>query len=468
MRGSVHRITAGAAILGLVTGMAGTALASDVDTAVVDTGSPTNSITVDPGDTVDLVVTWQVTGRQTATATFEIDTTWTLEDDAFTGATPVTETVAARVATAPATTGSRPVTLTVACDQADGVFTLSVPAYDIVTTSPAALGEGTFEEYEVTVTGTPAESCEGTAPANTAPVVQTAAPDAFGVEGDTLSTGGTFVDADADSLTLFVPVGTAGSFTDNGDGSWEWELPTTDDVARTAITVTASDGNGGIVTDTFDYEADNAAPVVGSIGVTATGACSVSISAAFTDAGTGDTHAAVIDWGDDASTDPAAVQSNTVTGSHTFGASGAHVVTVTVTDDDSGSHQSTATFGTKNVPSAVLDPIGRGTMFKAGSSIPIKITVADCSGATVDALSPAVAVSKLDTTVSGEVIETGLSSQVATNGKNMSWDGAQYVYVLSTKNSQFTGTALGQGTYRITITDPTFLAPVTATFDLKK
>jgi hypothetical protein len=60
---------------------------------------------------------------------------------------------------------------------------------------------------------------------------------------------------------------------------------------------------------------------------------------------------------------------------------------------------------------------------------------------------------------------------VPTNGKNMRWDGSQYIYNLSTKNSQFNGgSALTTGTYRIWVTDPSFFAPaaIDAYFDLKR
>jgi len=95
---------------------------------------------------------------------------------------------------------------------------------------------------------------------NHAPTVKTAAADANGNEGDTLSTSGAFQDADGDTtLSLSVPNGTPGSFTDNGSGTWSWSLLTTNDTHGTVV-VTASDGHGGTVTDSFNYAAVNVAP----------------------------------------------------------------------------------------------------------------------------------------------------------------------------------------------------------------
>jgi hypothetical protein len=59
----------------------------------------------------------------------------------------------------------------------------------------------------------------------------------------------------------------------------------------------------------------------------------------FTDVGTLDTHTAVWDWGDgtsDVGTVIEVMGSGTVTGSHVYLAPGTYVVTLTVTDDDTG------------------------------------------------------------------------------------------------------------------------------------
>jgi hypothetical protein len=102
-------------------------------------------------------------------------------------------------------------------------------------------------------------------------------------------------------------------------------------------------------------------------------------------------------------------------------------------------------------------------------TIPVKITVTGCDGGVVSTLTPQVNLLKGDSTPEFPVNEEVYSGS-ATNGKLMRWDatGQQYIYNLSTKLSQFTGAALGAGTYTVAVNDASFSAPVTATFDLRK
>lgn len=69
----------------------------------------------------------------------------------------------------------------------------------------------------------------------------------------------------------------------------------------------------------------------------------VTLSGAFTDAGTNDTHQASINWDDDAGaqagtvTETQGTGSGTVSGTRTYAAAGIYAVSLTVTDDDTGS-----------------------------------------------------------------------------------------------------------------------------------
>jgi Thrombospondin type 3 repeat len=97
------------------------------------------------------------------------------------------------------------------------------------------------------------------------PAVGTAASDAIGDEGDTLSTSGSFTDLDGTETLLVSHSPQVGNFTYNSaTGDWTWSLVTTDDVTLESITVTAYDGEHTAVTDTFDYEALNVAPEITS------------------------------------------------------------------------------------------------------------------------------------------------------------------------------------------------------------
>ncbi|WP_207006498.1 PxKF domain-containing protein [Nocardioides aromaticivorans] len=310
-------------------------------------------------------------------------------------------------------------------------------------------------------------------PNSFAPVVDVQAGDATGDEGSTLATTGSFADADGNaSLTLSVPSGTPGTFTDNGDGSFAWSLDTDDDTSGTVV-VTADDGEHATASQSFDYLASNVAPTVDASTV-ATGACAVALSASFADPGTADTHVASIDWGDGSAAEGVDPATTPVTGSHTYATNGTFTASVTVTDDDGGvGSDSAAGFATKNTPSAILQPInasGTQSTFKIGSTIPVKIRVTGCDGAPVSNLSPTVSLAKLGNDTSGGVLEEAVTAP-ATNGLAMRWSASdlQYIYNLSTKAAQTNqGAALAAGEYRVRVSDPSFFTNPSADFLLKK
>ncbi|MGD8200746.1 PxKF domain-containing protein [Ornithinimicrobium sp. W1679] len=285
--------------------------------------------------------------------------------------------------------------------------------------------------------------------------------DASGTEGDTLVANGVFTDADGNESITLTADNSAGTFTDKGDGTWDWSLVTNDDLALGTITVTASDGEHVNATQQFTYGAVNADPVITGVNQTRQGACAVTLDPTFTDAGSADTHTESVLW-DNGSTDM----------SRTFTAAGTYSATVTVTDDDLGSDsESVSGVRAYNTPSVIQAPInttGTRSTFKIGSTVPVKITVTGCDGLPVSNLTPAVNLVQGDTIVDGAVNEPVIT-EVATNGKLMRWADTQYVYNLSTKNSQLNGgLALTNGTYTVTVMDPSFAVPVKAVFDLRK
>jgi Bacterial Ig-like domain (group 3)/PKD domain len=97
---------------------------------------------------------------------------------------------------------------------------------------------------------------------------------------------------------------------------------------------------------------------------------SVTLSAAFTDAGFLDTHTAVWNWGDSTSTTATVVESNgsgTATASHVYATTGPYTATVTVSDDDGTS--GTGTF-LVNVSQFiyVLNPTAGGAFTASGNA----------------------------------------------------------------------------------------------------
>ena len=114
----------------------------------------------------------------------------------------------------------------------------------------------------ITVTATDAGGHTGTDSFTATPqssfVVAAKAPDAIDLTGYPLITSGRFADADGDRLTLSAD-NTEGTFVDHGDGSWTWALRPTAVVAPTAVHVTADDGHGHTVNDSFLYARPTAA-----------------------------------------------------------------------------------------------------------------------------------------------------------------------------------------------------------------
>jgi hypothetical protein len=277
-------------------------------------------------------------------------------------------------------------------------------------------------------------------------------------EGTAMSASGTFTDGDGNTSLVLTKTQGTGTFTDHGDGTWTWTHAEADD-ASGSVTISAFDGEHAPVTQSFDWQSVNADPVITATGLTRTGACSVEVDPQWTDAGVLDTHTVAIDWGD----------GGTGT-SHTYASAGTYDGSITVTDDDGGSDDE-ALSGVRayNSPGAIMEPINTTATrsgFKQGSTVPVKITVTGCDGNAVTTLTPTVNLSRLDATADVPVNEPTVS-EIATNGKLMRWSTDKYIYNISTKLSQHTGAAL-QGTYTVSVSDPSFARSVNAVFDVRK
>jgi hypothetical protein len=314
-----------------------------------------------------------------------------------------------------------------------------------------------------------------------APAVASAAADASGNEGSTLSTSGAFSDQDGNDTLTITKVSGAGSVTDNGDGTWSWSLPTNDNGSG-SVTVQASDGEHTAATNSFDWSAANVAPTLsalslsGNSGVACTAGNSVNLSFSFSDPGTADTFSGTINWGDGNTT---SFTSSPVNASHTY-AAGTYPITVNVADDDGGADSDTGAVSLLYNTSGILQPInltGTRSSFKIGSTIPVKIRVTDCTGASVSGLTLRVKLQKLDN--SANPINETIETSVPDAGDVMRYDSSavspQYIYNLSTKRSQLCGTMptgcsstgdLTVGTYRVTVYS-SVIAPASADIDTK-
>jgi hypothetical protein len=155
---------------------------------------------------------------------------------------------------------------------------------------------------------------------------------------------------------------------------------------------------------------------------------------------------------------------------------------VDCTATDAAGNSSSGTFSVTVAPtctaSALQNPVNTNgsSVFKLGSTVPLKIVLSNCFGTTPAQVAPQVSLRRLDTSPDGVVNEV-LASGAANDGTTMRYDGiSQHSYNLSTKRSQFcvTGTAfclsgdLTAGTYEVTISAPQLATPVKNRFNLRK
>ncbi|HEV8337411.1 MAG TPA: multicopper oxidase domain-containing protein [Candidatus Polarisedimenticolia bacterium] len=229
-------------------------------------------------------------------------------------------------------------------------------------------------------------------------------------EGQTATMSGTYTDPDGDVVTLTGPA--IGTFTDNGDGTWDWSYTTTDGPDESQILyVTADDGLGHKDQVSFQLTVNNVPPTLTLItpptpltgALYALGSANIEVKASITDPGTADVLSCSFNWDDGTSTvnAPAGGFCDAL---HSFTQAGVYTVVLTGSDDDGGSdsesilivvYDPTAGFVTgggwiDSPPGAyVADPLLEGkaifgfeSKYKKGATVPIghtefKFQVAD-------------------------------------------------------------------------------------------
>lgn len=197
----------------------------------------------------------------------------------------------------------------------------------------------------VAVVGLDGSSQAACSNSNEAPVVLSDLSNLQIDEGTSAINSGTIADPDQDPVTLSASIGTV---TNNGDGTWSWSYLATDGpIQSQSVIISADDGRGGTSATSFSMLVNNVAPVVQAINAPIAPVpvnSAIEANAAFTDPGLVDTHAAVWEWGDGSTSIGPIAETNgsgSVTGTHTYHASGVYTVKVTVTDQDGGAGTST-------------------------------------------------------------------------------------------------------------------------------
>jgi PKD domain len=189
---------------------------------------------------------------------------------------------------------------------------------------------------------------------------------------------------------------------------------------------------------------DTGKPAFASASVTCD-ANTVTLNFDFSDPGSNDTHTSAINWGDGSGIQNLD-ETETAIGSatHAYNSGGPYTATVEVTDDDGGSTSaidSTNALVVEYNTSGILQPVNwtqahnDPSIFKWGSTIPVKVQFFDCNGANAGGgLSVKVVVKKTD----GAPPVDGSDEAVANtnspdSGGYMRWSDPQYMYNLNTK-----------------------------------
>jgi VCBS repeat-containing protein len=318
-------------------------------------------------------------------------------------------------------------------------------------TPSEAQGPGTYT-FDVCVSDGALNDCETitvtVAEVNVAPVLGAIGSKTVN-EGSTLSFTATATDADLPANTLsFSLVGApAGASINSGSGAFSW-TPADNGVFTFAVKV--CDNGSPVLCDdeTITVTVNNVAPIVGTLTLTgASGqACiagnSVSLSFGFTDAGINDNPWAVdVNWGDGNHTIyNAASQGAQAALTHSYGA-GTFTISVKVTDKDGSNGTNASSTGAISHlynMSGILAPFNPdGTsVWKYGSTLPVKVKITDCSGNPVSGLAPKIGTSLVSSTDPNLTIDETASTSGADTTGVMRYDptAGQYIYNFASKN----------------------------------
>jgi len=216
--------------------------------------------------------------------------------------------------------------------------------------------------------------------------------------------------------------------------------PTADDATLT-VAGSVRDKDGGATTSSRTVQVTNVAPsIVGfAIGGGSATAClagnRVTVSFTVTDPAdqAHDPITGSIDWGDGSST-PVAGRSVSV--SHTY-AAGSFTLGATVNDGDGGVATATGPVDELYAMSSIQPPVNAdgSSVFKYGSTVPVKVRITDCAGTPVPGLAPRIGTEKVSGLSPTEAVNETASTSAADTTGVMRYDASagQYIYNWASK-----------------------------------
>jgi hypothetical protein len=220
------------------------------------------------------------------------------------------------------------------------------------------------------------------------------------------------------------------------------------------------DKDDGYTEYSTNVHVNNVAPTVTDVSSSGTTgpACladnTASLGFGWTDpAGVHDTYSYDVDWGDGSAHATGTNATSPVSGlTHAY-PPGTFTISIVVSDEDAGSSAPSLVQVSHTLQTTgLLAPLAGRASFKLGSTIPLKLRVLDCNGASLESLTLRV---HLGPVGGGEAVVA--SSSAADAGDLMRFSGGsggQYQYDLSTKLSTVAGHGLTPGTYRLWVTGP--------------
>ena len=228
---------------------------------------------------------------------------------------------------------------------------------------------------------------------------------------------------------------------DNAGTAASIDCPFPDDGTYT-VSARVFDEDGGSSDYATDVVVRNVAPTItdatlsGDAGTACLKGNLTTLGFSWSDpAGAHDTYNYDVDWGDGSAHATDSSVTSPVSGlQHTYPV-GTFTMTIHVSDEDGG----TSDAYTEQVShlfddSGLLAPLGNGrSSFKLGSTIPVKLRVSDCTGATVPGLAPKIHLA-LNGQEAGQLSSSGANGADATLRYLGGSDG-QYLFNLSTKRA---------------------------------
>jgi hypothetical protein len=289
-----------------------------------------------------------------------------------------------------------------------------------------------------------AASTASLALSNEAPIIDTASNNGPVNEGSAVTISVTSHDPGSnDTLTT--------EYDCTNNGSWSTTNTCTfSDNGVYTVGVRVTDDDTSRDTDSTSVTVNNVAPDITAVAFSASsGACSdgttnlATLDVVFADPGA-DTWDAQIDWDYDGTTFDDA-QSYTGVGksfskTHGYTTAGSHTAAVKVTDDDAGVDGPEASSGSYVVllnMGAIQAPFNSdgSSVWKYGSTLPVKVKITDCQNHSVPGLAPRVGASMISSTApSASIDETASTSSADTTGV-MRYDASagQYIYNFASK-----------------------------------